>query len=168
MILTKIIIILFKRKRYLLTAGSLAIGMVALSYYLMVFNITGKSIVAYSIMNGAAYTIGSLLLTMIIAIFFGIHGAVWLFWRDIRRKREKSKGSLVGIGGALGGIVASGCPTCGAPLLALMGAPLALLSLPFRGIEIKVVSIALLISSTYWLLENVYRQISGSCQVESS
>jgi len=160
-----IIILILKRPRYFLTAIVSAVIMLALSYYLMVFNITGKSMAAYAMMNGAWYTIASVALTILISILFGIYAASWLLRRDLIKQARATAGALLGTGGALGGIIAAGCPTCGAPLLALFGAPLALLGLPFKGIEIKVISLALLFLSIYWLAENVHQQISGTCEL---
>lgn len=142
--------------------------MFALSYYLMLFNITDKSIVAYAYMNGTWYTAASVAFTGIISIFFGVYVAMWLFRKDILKQRKRSAPSIMGAGGALSGIMVAGCPTCGAPALALFGAPLALMALPFKGLEIKIASIALLFLSIYWLTENVYRQVFGACELSTS
>ena len=163
--LLNIIVPILKRKRYLLTAGAAALIVFGLSYYLTVFNITGKSIFAYALMNGELYTTVSLILTLLISIFTGICAAIWLLRRDVIKQRKKSSGALMGAGGALGGILAAGCPTCGAPLLAFFGAPLALMSLPFKGLELKALSLILLFLSIYWLAENVYRQLSCACKI---
>lgn len=163
MLLT-IIILILKRLRYFLTALALAAIMFALSSYLMVFNITDKSIAAYAIMNGTWYTITSVALTLFISMLFGIYAALWLARRDLIKHGQATAGALLGASGALGGIIAAGCPACGVPLLALLGAPLALYALPFKGIEIKVISLILLFLSIYWLAENVHQQISGTCE----
>lgn len=167
MLLT-IIVKILKRRRYLAIAGATTLIMLGLSYYLMVFNITGKSITAYAVMNGVWYTTVSLALSVFISIFSGIYTAVWLLRRSIVKQKNKSAGAIMGTGGALGGILAAGCPTCGAPLLALLGAPLALMSLPFKGLELKAISLILLFLSIYWLTENIYRQLSCACKIIAS
>ncbi|MBI5230512.1 MAG: hypothetical protein HY981_04420 [Candidatus Magasanikbacteria bacterium] len=154
-----------KRKRYFLTALAAGFVMFGISYYLMIFNITGKSIYAYALMNGAWFTILSVVLTLLVSIFFGLYATVWLLRRDIIKQGKAATGTALGASGAFGGIVASGCPTCGAPLLALIGAPFALMSLPFKGLELKVISLIFLFASIYWLIENIYRQLYGACKI---
>lgn len=156
-----------KHKRYLLAGVAAAVAMFGLSYYLMVFNINGKSIIAYAYMNGARYTIISIMLTALISILFGMYVSVWLLRRDIKVLRKISARAIMWQSGAVGGILAAGCPTCGAPLLALFGAPLALMFLPFKGLELKMVSLILLFLSIYWLAENVHQQLSRACKINT-
>ncbi|MFA4831179.1 MAG: hypothetical protein WC862_02625 [Patescibacteria group bacterium] len=158
---------ILKRKRYLLTAAGAALAMFALAYYLMLFNITDKSMAAYAYMNGAWHTIGSVALTALISIMFGLYSGVWLFRRDIMKARKKAGHIALSASGALGGLLAAGCPTCGAPLLALFGAPLALMSLPFKGLEIKVLSVILIFLSIYSLAESVYKQLARACKINA-
>ena len=141
--------------------------MFGLSYYLMVFNITDKNIVAYAYMNGTWYTIGSLILTALISIMLGLYLAVWRFRRELAAARNTAGHAALSASGALGGLLAAGCPTCGAPLLALLGAPLALLALPFRGLELKALSLILIFLSVYSLAENLYKQLSCACEISA-
>ncbi|MEK7139122.1 MAG: hypothetical protein AAB817_00290 [Patescibacteria group bacterium] len=156
---------MLKSIKYVVAAAAVTAAMFGVSYYLMVFNTTSKSMVTYALMNGLWYTIISLILTGGIALLVGINVALWLFRRDIIDRRTGSAGTFMGSGGAISGLLAAGCPTCGAPLLALFGAPLALMSLTWQGLELKVASLLLLFLSTYWLAENIYQQISGSCRL---
>lgn len=157
---------ILKRKRYLFTAGTVALVMFALSYYLMVFNITSKSIINYAYMNGAWYTVGSITLSAFISLMLGLYLAMWLFKRDVMAKNNGR--AMLGAGGALGGLLAAGCPTCGAPLLALIGAPLALMALPFKGLEIKALSLILIFLSIYYLAESVYNKLLCSLKVNKT
>lgn len=158
---------ILKRKRYLFTAGIVALVMFALSYYLMVFNITSKSIINYTYMNGAWYTVGSVTLSALISLMLGLYLALWLFKRDVMAK-NKAGHALLGASGALGSLLATGCPTCGAPLLALIGAPLALMTLPFKGLEIKMLSIVLIFLSIYSLAENILKKLSCALKINST
>lgn len=165
--LLAIIIPILKRKKYGLTAVGVTLIMFGLSYYLMVFNITDKNMVTYALMNGIWHTVVSFAFSVGISMFSGVYAAVWRLRRDIIKQRKKSTGAVLGAGGALGGILAAGCPTCGAPLLALFGAPLALMSLPFAGLEIKALGLVLIGLSIYSLTEDVHKQLSGPSKISA-
>lgn len=127
------------RKKLWLAVASALLAF-ALSYYLMVFNVTGGSISIYADMNGFWYTVLTLGMSAIISVLFGVWVALVAF---------TSKPGLSGFLGTLVGAAATGCPTCGAPLLALAGFPLGLFYLPFWGLELKAISI-ILISASIW------------------
>ena len=158
---------LLKRRRFFIPSFLVALIFFVVSYYLTVYNITGKSIVSYSQMNGFWYTLASMLFNLLIAFFFGLYILLFIFKRNLKVARNKSP-SRIGLsaGGLLGGILSAGCPTCGAPLFALLGAPLALFSLPFKGLEIKVLSIAFLLLAIHFLTKNIYKNISAPCLIK--
>lgn len=114
----------------------------ALSYYLTLLPVTGLSLETYADMNGVGYTAASLLLSAIMSVLFGVWVALLSF---------KAKPGLSGFIGTIVGAAAIGCPTCGAPLLALVGMPLGLFHLPFWGLELKAISI-ILISASIWFM----------------
>ena len=152
------IFLILKRQRYFVLALSATLLMFALSYVLTLWNITGKSISAYVVMSGWSFTLISLFLSLAISILFGIYlSLLWARKQLVQERGEKNK--LAGAGGLASGLLAAGCPTCGAPLFALLGAPLALFSLPFRGLELKVLSIVLLLLASYLLVENIKKQL---------
>ncbi len=155
---------ILKHRKYLLIIISVTLIIFGLSYYLMMFSITNKSIIAYAQMNGEWYTAISFILSALISLFSGVYVVMWFLRRSFIRQRKEMAGTVLGTGGILGGVLVAGCPTCGAPLLALFGAPLALMSLPFRGLEVKVISLVLVFLSVYWLAENLYQQLSGTCK----
>ncbi len=154
----KILFILLRRRKYALIAISTALIMAILSYYLTVVNIFHKSILIYAEMNGVLFTTVSMTLGFIIVVLFGCYIALLVFRRHIVKARAAGN-KVASLGGTVTGILASGCPSCGAPILGLIGLPLGLFSLPFRGIEIKILSIGLLVLSIYLISENIKKNL---------
>lgn len=161
--LTEITIPILKRKKYALIAVSATLLFGGLSYYLSVANVAFKSLFVLIEMDGPYFTAFSLFLSLIISILFGIYLALFFFRREIIKNESAAKSTILGTGGSVASVIASGCPTCGAPFLALFGVPLGLMSLPFRGLEIKVLSIILLSFSIYLLAQSIEKKLS--CKV---
>lgn len=111
-------------------------------YYLMLYNVSQKSLEIFIQMNGLNYTFLSLILNVVIAVLIGT-------FVTLLNYRMESKNGIIGNIGALIGGFSAGCPTCGAVLFSLIGFPLVLMSLPFRGLELKVLSIMILAVSVY-------------------
>lgn len=153
-----VIVAVLKRKKYLVFALAVAAIIFIASYALTVWNISGKSIVAYASMSGWPFTLFSLFLSLVISVLAGIYFSLFLVRRQLIKDKEL-KNKLSSVGGMVAGLFAAGCPTCGAPLFALFSAPLALFSLPFGGLELKVLSIILLWLSIYFILENISKQL---------
>lgn len=131
------------RGKLWLAAGSALLAF-ALSYYLTVFSVTGGGISIYADMNGVLYTVLTLGLSAIISVLFG----VW-----VALVSSTARPGLSGFLGTLIGAAAMGCPTCGAPLLALAGFPLSLFYLPFWGLELKAASIIIMSVSIFFMLK---------------
>ena len=163
----KILSVILKKKKYATVALIAAIAMAAISYYLTVVNIYHKSIFAYADMNGTWFTISSLTLSAVVAILVGLYVAMMIFRRDIVKAKEVSN-KAAGFGGAITGIVASGCPSCGAPILGLFGFPLALYSLPFKGLELKALSIIFLFLAIYLISKNILKNLTYICPIPST
>lgn len=151
---------ILKRKKYALIALGAGIIMAAVSYYLTIINVAFHSFVILVQMDGPLFTSVSLGLSLIISALFGIYIALFVFRRDLIKDSKHVKPILSGIGGTITGVIAAACPTCGAPMLAFFGAPLALMALPFQGLEIKVLSILLLSLSVYLLTESIEKKIN--------
>jgi len=157
--LLQIITSILKRKKYAAIAIISAILMIIISYYLTVFNVAFHSPTILLDMDGILFTSISALLSLTISALFGTYIALAVFRRNLLKDSKNTKAVLSGIGGTVSGVVAAACPTCGAPLLALFGAPLALMALPFQGLEIKVLSIILLIVSVYLVAQSIEKKI---------
>lgn len=151
---------IIKRKKYWIPGAVLTIVVFGLSYYLMVKNIAFKSITIYAEMSGFWYTAFSLAMSLTVAVLSGIYLALFLFRRHIIKEKKNAGHASTGAGGVTTALLASGCPTCGAPVFALFGFPLALTSLPFQGLEIKLLSILLLSLAIYLLAENIQKNLT--------
>ncbi len=157
--------IILKRKKYAFIALITFIVMTALSYYLMVINVAYKDIFIYAQMNTYLYTLISVLLGLSIAALFGFYMALLFFRKDIAAKPEKNDSKAGAIGTGFG-IVASGCPSCGVPLLGLVGIPFGLSYLPFKGIELKIISIFFLLISIHYIKISIKKSLS--CDLNAS
>lgn len=175
--LAQIILSVLKRKKYATIAIILAILMAVISYALTIISVAKHSLITLIQMDGVMFTIVSLILSLIISILFGAHISLSIFRRNLFKNEKDAKNTLSGIGemagtgaitgmggvgGTFTGMLATACPSCGAPILGLFGAPLALMSLPFHGLEIKVLSIIILIVSAYLLLRSIEKRIKCS------
>lgn len=154
----RILFVILKKKKYAIIVFIVAVIMTALSYYLTVKGVFNKSIFIYAEMNGSLFTALSLFLSITIAVFFGLYVSLLIFRRDIIKKRAAGD-KITGFGGAGAGILASGCPTCGAPLLGLIGFPIGLFSLPFKGLELKVLAVGFLFLSVFLISKNIKKNL---------
>lgn len=154
---------MFQRKKYLAIALIAAIFFFALSHYLTVLNIYQKSILIFAEMNGALFTIFSVGFNALNSILFGWYLALLLFQRGLLKSWGAAKGSSAI--GAAGQLISAGCPSCGAPILSWLGAPLLLYALPLKGLEIKILSFVFLLWAVYWLNGKIYRQMN--CQIKN-
>lgn len=108
-------------------------------------------------MSGWNYTFTHLILLGIVSLLFGIYASLF-FYRVNLVKCDEKRGWFSGIFGSSGfiaGLFSAGCPMCGAVLFALFGAPLALMIFPFKGLELKILSIVLLSISIHILAKSL-------------
>jgi len=117
-------------------------------------------------MNGTIFTIVSVVLGLVISILLGGYSALLIFKRDIIRARSAGN-KMAGVSGTFVGLVASGCPTCGAPILGLMGWPLGLLALPFYGLELKVLSVVFLLLAIFLISKNIKKNLMSQCLIKN-
>jgi len=96
--------------------------------------------------------------TIATVILFGVNVAlaVYLYRRTKTLTMQDQSGTV--IGGAVGAFAAA-CPVCGAFLLSLIGVTGGLATLPFKGLEIKVISLALIILSLCLVARRIKRPI---------
>jgi len=140
--------ILWENKPYLFLATLIALGS---GYLLYIFS--SVSMMLY--MGSALYIVSSLGLSVLISVLFGIDIALIVYKFNLSKKmglKENSSSVLGIVGGALG----SGCPICGATLLGLLGVSGGLAVLPFKGLGLKALSLALLLFSTYKVSESIF------------
>lgn len=132
-----------------------SIMLFVLLYFLSVATVAGYSLGIYVVMNGFWYTVLTLILSIAIALFFGLYVSLL-----ICKIKTAKKSGLSGFFGIVAGILSAGCPTCGSLVLGIFGAPLGLLFLPFKGIELKILSLILLAASVFLIAKNL-----NSCDI---
>lgn len=92
----------------------------------------------------------SLMLLIVVSILTGAN--LTLVVQRLRIIRASGKMSFVVGGSSLLGAIGSGCASCGLPILAFLGLSGAVFYLPFQGLELSVLAIALLSVSLYSLI----------------
>lgn len=145
-------IILSKRNYFFIFLITSLLGFFVL-YWLTLATVTDKSLEIFIMMSGWNYTYLNLVLLGIIALLFGIFLSIFVY--KIKITKKASKTGFFGTLGLASGVFSAGCPMCGSVVFALVGAPLALFYLPFKGLELKVLSIILLLFSNYFLARSL-------------
>jgi len=128
-------------------------------YYFLVAKVADKSIWVSVMMIGAGFVTFSLVAILITSLLSGVLFSM-LFFKFSTYSQIGGRGlfGFVGSGVAAFGV---GCPTCGAFLFGLIGMPLALMYLPFRGLELQVLGIFVLTVSIYL----TGKSIEGVCKI---
>lgn len=140
------------------TVLTLSLGINILLVYYLVFLKTTTFEVFFS-SNIPFYNWSSIFLTLLNSILFGI--AISFVLYSYRQKTLDSSSSSNSFFGAVFGAISTGCPVCGAYLLPLLGIAGSLAAFPLQGLEIKILSVFLLI---YAVFESS-KTISGVCSV---
>lgn len=141
-------------KYFLLFAIISLIGFLVM-YKFTMLTVANQSLKIFIMMSGVNYTFLDLFITAIIASLFGIF--VSLFVYKFISVRKLSKTGILGSIGLTTGLFSLGCPTCGAFLFMLIGMPLALMYLPWSGMELKVLSVGFLLLSSYLITRGMTR-----------
>jgi len=143
-----VIQMILSQKKYILTFLMTTFISFGVFYWLTVTNVANQSLDIYALMSGFNFTFWAIFFTAIISLLLGIFIALVVY----RFKLIQNGSKKLGFFGTLGfffGVFSAGCPSCGSVILALFGAPLALMLLPYKGLELKVASILILIWSNY-------------------
>ncbi len=155
----------YKNRKYFYMTLIVAVVSFIVFYKLTLATISNNSLKIFIMMSGYNYTYFTLLSFVIISVLFGIYLSIFVYrFKLIKLMREK-KGISIGFIGYLGlvaGVFGAGCPTCGSVIFALIGAPLALMYFPFRGLELRLLSIVILLISIYILTRSLYK--CGTCE----
>ena len=142
---------ILKRKTYFLIFLITSIIIFLVFYFLTLWEVTDKSLRIFIEMNGYNYAFFSFLFLVIIALLLGVYVALFIFKIRMIKRGSGFSGFL----GFIAGLLSSGCPMCGSVIFALLGFPLALFFLPFKGLELRVLSIILLLFSVYFLARSL-------------
>lgn len=109
------------------------------------------------------YIITSIGLTITISALAGVNFAMMAF--KIKRMKMmnsvKSNSSAV-LGGAFAAFT-PGCPACTAPLAVILGAVGGLSLFPMQGLELKFISVGVLIFSIWWIVRGL--QSKNCCKI---
>lgn len=122
-------------------------------YFLTLWTVTGKSLRIFIEMNSYNYAFFSFLLLAVVALLLGVYVALFVF-----KIKLMNKGKLIGLAGIfsfIAGLLGSGCPMCGSIIFALLGMPLALFFLPFKGLELRILALILSSLSVYFLARSL-------------
>ena len=148
-------------KRYSTIAISSGIVLGIVYYFLTMSMISTHFGVASEV--SLSYMITSIILTIAISALAGINFAMMAF--KIKRMKMmnsvKSNSSAV-LGGAFAAFT-PGCPACTAPLAVILGAVGGLSLFPMQGLELKFVSVGVLIFSIYWITRGL--QSRSCCKI---
>ena len=149
-------------KRYAGIAIVSSIGLGVIYYYLTMAMLPTHFDTVSEIAPG--YIATSIGLTVIISSLGGINFAMIAF----RMKRIKMMNSVKSNSTTvLGGVFAAftpGCPACTAPLAVVLGAVGGLSLFPLQGLELKFISVGVLIFSIYWIARGL--QSKSCCKIE--
>ncbi len=155
----EIVKVVLRNRKYKIISLVFSIVSFAVLYYLLVAKTAENSIRISVIMSGAGFVTFSIVAILITASLSGILFSMLIFKISLDNKIEgKGIFGFIGSGIAAFGV---GCPTCGALLFGLIGLPLALMYLPFRGLELQVLGIFILALSIYF----TGKSIKGICKV---
>jgi|SRR3989344_7517550 len=144
------------RRPYVYWTIGIFITYMLLSIFISGFYNTIQLIFLYAKTVNWAELIISLIFSLTIGVLVAIN-ATHSFILYKERKKCLEGNTLTGVG-TLGGLVAGVCPLCVTGLFpiifGLFGLSFSLASLPFKGLEVQVVAIVLLLSSLYLLRKN--------------
>lgn len=145
--------------KYLLTFVVVSLVGFLVMYKLTMSTVANGSLKIFIMMSGVNFTFLDLFVTAIMALLFGLFFSLFVYKFVLMRKV-----SSVGLLGSLGlavGLFSLGCPTCGAFFFVLFGYPLALMYLPWGGMELKLLSVVFLVLSNYFIV----RGMTKGCKI---
>lgn len=101
-------------------------------------------------------------LTLVSVVLFGVNAALLVYrWRKFGPSKIKNQtGTAMG---SLTGIAAAACPICGSALLTAIGITAGLAAFPFAGLELKLLSVALL-AIPIWLTWRDIKKMELACE----
>ncbi len=156
---------IYKNRKYFYLTLIVAVVLFIIFYKLTLATIADNSLNIFIMMSGYNYTYFTLLSFVIISVLFGVYLSVFIYRFKLIKIIKEKKGTSIGFIGYLGliaGVFGAGCPTCGSVVFALVGAPLALMYFPLRGLELRLLSIVILLVSIYLLTKSLIK--CGVCE----
>tara|TARA_B110000438_G_scaffold131936_1_gene128046 strand:- start:444 stop:935 length:492 start_codon:yes stop_codon:yes gene_type:complete len=109
------------------------------------------------------YILTSIVLTVIISTLAGINFAMMGYKINQMKKMNSVKTNSSAIFGGVFAAFTPGCPACTAPLAVILGAVGGLSLFPMQGLELKIISVGVLIFSIYWIARGL--QSKSCCKI---
>lgn len=109
------------------------------------------------------YIVTSIGLTIVISTLAGINFAMMAYKMSQIKKMNSVKTNSTAIFGGVFAAFTPGCPACTAPLAVILGAVGGLSLFPMQGLELKFISVGVLIFSIYWIARGL--QSKSCCKI---
>ena len=109
------------------------------------------------------YILTSIGLTISISTLAGINFAMMAYKMNQIKKMNSVKSNSSAIFGGIFAAFTPGCPACTAPLAVILGAVGGLSLFPMQGLELKFISVGVLIFSIYWITKGL--QNKSCCKI---
>ena len=109
------------------------------------------------------YILTSIGLTIVISTLAGINFAMMAYKMSQMKKMNSVKTNSSAIFGGVFAAFTPGCPACTAPLAVILGAVGGLSLFPMQGLELKFISVGVLIFSIYWITRGL--QSKSCCKI---
>lgn len=148
-------------RRYATIAILSGMGLGIIYYYLTMSMLPTHFDAAIDI--APSYIITSVGLTIVISALAGINFAMMAFkMKRMRMMNSVKSNSSAVLGGAFAAFT-PGCPACTAPLAVILGAIGGLSLFPMQGLELKFISVGVLIFSIWWIARGL--QSKSCCKI---
>ena len=109
------------------------------------------------------YFLTSIGLTVAISSLAGINFAMMAFKINQMKKMNSVKSNSSALFGGVFTAFTPGCPACTAPLAVILGAVGGLSLFPMQGLELKFISVGVLVFSIYWITRGL--QSKSCCKI---
>ena len=109
------------------------------------------------------YILTSIVLTIAISTLAGINFAMMGYKMNQIKKMNSVKSNSSAIFGGIFAAFTPGCPACTAPLAVILGAVGGLSLFPMQGLELKFISVGVLVFSIYWITKGL--QNKSCCKI---
>lgn len=142
--------------------GSIASLLLLLAFYWSLSRTSNLALLfdhPYSIPYYASLSVA---LTLGICIAFGVNIAFMVYRWRVYGSPFSVKNSTSSGAGAFLGLVASACPICGTTILSAIGVVGGLSVLPFQGLELKIVSFALMLLPLLFMWRDMKKELCTS------
>lgn len=147
----------FTKLHYWIVSVTITFNVLFLYYFILTQKTTWD---AFWQSNTAFYSWAQIILSFANAVLIGI--SISMFLNLIEERKKTAKTSLLQTTGSLlFSAAATGCSVCSAFLLPMLGIAVSLTALPFAGLEIKLMSMLILLYAMY----EYAKAISGLCPV---